>query len=428
MIVLKDDLNQSDMCNPSQKVMDLHSHIDEINDLDNRGERICRPLFSHSSFSYALNLDKEVWLKDWDGKEEFFYCAFTHHNQKLWPNHINLISDKVLDGVKDEKGYLLFDNTLEGNRVDGEWFIEPFYKSMKELELPYDRVIFITNNYIAEKTHDEWFENQNLYKEKMKLIAFMWDVYHVRNIIRDGHLPSKVDIEEEIKYKKINVEYIKYFMKVNRTNRPERNIFMLFMNYHKLFDKSLISFPTLPDEWYPNGFEKYLTDDNVNNLRLKVPFDIDKTDETNHGDAGSGEGFFNADLPFQPVHYKNSFISIIFCAFPFEKNACHLHTSTINPIYCGHPFVQFGPYKALEVMKERGFKTFNKWWDESYDDEPDGWKRFQKVMDVTLELSKLSQKELLEIYIDMKEVLQHNVDLITNFDVKSELYDRIFDE
>jgi hypothetical protein len=97
-------------------------------------------------------------------------------------------------------------------------------------------------------------------------------------------------------------------------------------------------------------------------------------------------------------------------------------------MYCGHPILQFGPYQSLGEMRERGFKTFGKWWDESYDDELNHWKRFEKVMDVTLELSKLSSKELLEIYIDMKEVLQHNVDLITNFDVKTELYDRVFDE
>jgi len=77
-------------------------------------------------------------------------------------------------------------------------------------------------------------------------------------------------------------------------------------------------------------------------------------------------------------------------------------------------------------MRERGFKTFNKWWDESYDDEPDGWKRFQKVMDVTLELSKLSPKELLKIYIDMKDVLQHNVDLISEYNINTELYNRMF--
>jgi hypothetical protein len=198
------------------------------------------------------------------------------------------------------------------------------------------------------------------------------------------------------------------------------------MNYHKLFDKSLISFPTLSDEYCPPVFEKYLTKENIEDLKSKVPFDIDKTDETNHGDAGFGKGFFDADLPFQPIHYKNSFISIVFCAFPFEDNACHLHSSTFNPMYCGHPIIQFGPYQSLKEMKERGFKTFGKWWDESYDDEPNHWIRFEKVMGVTLELSKLSPKELLKIYINMKDVLQHNVDLISNYDIKFELYDRIF--
>ena len=121
----------------------------------------------------------------------------------------------------------------------------------------------------------------------------------------------------------------------------------------------------------------------------------DNTDETNHGDAGYGKGKFNADLPFQPIHYKNSFISVVMAAFPFEDNTCHLHSSTFNPMYCGHPILQFGPYQSLREMRERGFKTFGNWWDESYDDEPDHRKRFEKVMDVTLELSKISSKELL---------------------------------
>jgi hypothetical protein len=95
-------------------------------------------------------------------------------------------------------------------------------------------------------------------------------------------------------------------------------------------------------------------------------------------------------------------------------------------MYCGHPIVQFGPYQSLREMRERGFKTFGNWWDESYDDEPDHWKRFEKVMDVILELSKLSPKEFLDIYIDMKEVLQHNVDLILGYSIKTKLYDRMF--
>ena len=252
----------------------------------------------------------------------------------------------------------------------------------------------------------------------------MWNVYDVQRLIRLKMLPSTVDIQEEIDYK---MEHdIKHFLKINRTNRPERNLIMFFMNHHKLFDKSLVSFPALDNEGYPMEFAKYLTRENINDLKNKLPFDIDDSDRTNHGEAGFGKGFFNADLPFQPVHYKNSFVSIVMAAFPFDENTCHLHSSTFNPMYCGHPIIQFGPYRALGTMREWGFKTFGKWWDESYDIEPNHWKRLQKVMDVTLELSKLSQKEFLEIYIDMKDTLQHNVDLISNF--KIELYEEFFND
>ena len=421
MISLIDDFSQISILNPPPEILEIYKNVPEMNEIDNRGFPICRPLFSHSSLPKELGL-KDVWVDDFDFKLPFVYATYVHHNQRLWTEHINLIPNKVLDGVRNGQGFLLFDNTLEGNRVDGEWFIDPLYKSISELDLPPENVIFVTNNLLAEKTHDEYERDK-----KIKLVSFMWNVYDVQRLIRCKNLPKKVNIQNEIEYKSKNLNKIKHFLKVNRTNRPERNIFMLFMNYHKLFDKSLISFPSLPDEdGYPQEFEKYLTKENIEDLKSKVPFDVDKTDETNHGQAGQGKGFFNADLPFQPIHYKNSFISVVMAAFPFEENTCHLHSSTFNPMYCGHPIVQFGPYQSLKEMRERGFKTFGKWWDESYDDEPNHWIRFEKVMGVTLELSKLSSKELLEIYIDMKDVLQHNVDLISNYDIKFELYDRIF--
>ena len=48
----------------------------------------------------------------------------------------------------------------------------------------------------------------------------------------------------------------------------------------------------------PNGFEKYLTQNNIQDLQSKVPFNIDRTDEDNQGPAGHGKGFFDADLVF----------------------------------------------------------------------------------------------------------------------------------
>jgi len=443
MVVLRDKMGVCDGHLPTKSytgedignyVIDAHKNVAEIPETDNRGNEFWRPLFSHTDILVDLNWD-EVWIEDFDFQSEFCYPITVYHNQSIWPKYLDILDDRILDSLRNKKGYILFDNTLEGKRIDGKHFLEPIYGKLEKLKIPPERIIFVTNNLLAEKQHDEYMRERipgtklvkNIHK-KMKIISYMYSVADVKWKIYNHCLPSRVVIKNEIKYKESRLKDMKHFLKVNRTNRTERNLFMLFMNYHKLFDQSLISFPSLPGgaAGCPQEFKKYLTIENIEDLKSKVPFDIDRSDETNHGPAGFGKGKFNADLPFRPIHYKNSFISIVMCAFPFEYNDCHLHSGTYNPIYCGHPIVQFGPYQSLREIKERGFKTFDKWWDESYDDEPDGWKRLQKVMDVVLELSKLSQKELLEMYIDMKDVLQHNVDLITNFDAKSELYDRIF--
>tara|TARA_R100001509_G_scaffold152670_2_gene113100 strand:- start:251 stop:598 length:348 start_codon:yes stop_codon:yes gene_type:complete len=113
-------------------------------------------------------------------------------------------------------------------------------------------------------------------------------------------------------------------------------------------------------------------------------------------------------------------------AFAFDKDGYHLHSSTFNPMYCGHPIIQFAPHKTLEVMKQYGFKTFDKWWDESYDNEKDDWKRLQMIMDLVLEISEYDKKDLLHMYEDMKETLQHNISVLENYDIKTNLYDRIF--
>ena len=421
MIALTDNFNQVSMHDPSQDIIDVYKNVPEINELDNRGFKICRPLFSHSSLPNTLDLDV-VEVDDFDFKSEFSYFVYVHHNQKLWAKHLDLIPKKVLDGVRSGKGKLIFDNSLEGERIDGRFFINPFYESIDKLNLPTENIYFITNNLIAEKTHNEYNR-----KDKINVISIMWNVFDVQRLKKLKHLPNKINLQNEIDYKEINST--KYFLKINRTNRVERDLFMMFLNFEKLLDKCLISFPELHIEKnYPNQFYKYTQQENINDLKSKLPFDIDETDETNHGPAGYGEGFFNADLPFQPIHYKNSFISIVMCAFPFEKNAYHLHSSTFNPIYCGHPIIQFGPHKSLEIMKEYGFKTFNKWWDESYDDEKDDWKRLQMIMDLALKISNMDNNILLGMYKNMKDVLQHNINVIENYDIKTNLYDRIYND
>ena len=90
MIALTDSFNQVSMHDPSQDIIDIYKDVPEINETDNRGEPICRPLFSHSSLPDRMKL-KLISVQKFDFKSEFSYFVHVHHNQKLWPRHIHKI-------------------------------------------------------------------------------------------------------------------------------------------------------------------------------------------------------------------------------------------------------------------------------------------------------------------------------------------------
>ena len=423
MISLIDKFNSVSLHSPSEDIIKLYSHIEEINEIDPRGYKITRPLFSHSDMANFLNIPK-VKIENFKWDQPFIYSVVIHHNNSLAAKHLNLLPDYVIQQIKLGRCKLVLDNTMEGDEVYR--FLKEIYNSISELNIPAKQIYYVTNSLTAENEHYKWLDKNTNVKETINVISFMYNVLDVQRLKHLNHLPTTIDIEKEIQYKEHNFNTLKPFLKVNRTGRPERNLFMLYLNKHNLYEKFNLSFPEYPDYNLPTGmFDDLSTQSNIESLISKCPFDIDSTDKDNHGPPGSGKGKFNADLPFQPIHYKNSLISFVMCAFPFVKNCCHLHSSTFNPIYCGHPVIQFGPHNHLKVLKNLGFKTFDNWWDETYDTKSEGWIRFEGVLKNLENLNRLTKRQLLDMYKEMKDVLQHNSDLIQNYDIKKALIDRI---
>ena len=74
----------------------------------------------------------------------------------------------------------------------------------------------------------------------------------------------------------------------------------------------------------------------------------------------------------------------------------------------GHPFLLYGNQHSLRLLKEWGFKTFDKWFDESYDNEPD---RVIRARMIVKELKKFENKSIEELKIireEMNEVCRYN--------------------
>jgi hypothetical protein len=76
-----------------------------------------------------------------------------------------------------------------------------------------------------------------------------------------------------------------------------------------------------------------------------------------------------------------------------------------KPIVAQRPFIIFGAWRQLEAFRSLGFKTFFEVIDESYDLIEDKEERWRRALDSML---ALSQKDPIEVYHKLREVLAHN--------------------
>ena len=81
---------------------------------------------------------------------------------------------------------------------------------------------------------------------------------------------------------------------------------------------------------------------------------------------------------------------------------------TFRPLAMCQPFIYVSSYGMLKKLKSYGFKTFDKWWDESYDEIENDNQRLEAIIELISNLNKKSLEELSEMYLDMISVLKHN--------------------
>ena len=105
--------------------------------------------------------------------------------------------------------------------------------------------------------------------------------------------------------------------------------------------------------------------------------------------------------------YESNFCAVINetrYAQPFG----YFSEKTLTAIGNNMPLVLVAPPHTLEYLKTFGFQTFDTWWDESYDQEEDHYKRIVKIFDVIDYINSKSLKDLNSMYSDMKTVIKHN--------------------
>lgn len=189
----------------------------------------------------------------------------------------------------------------------------------------------------------------------------------------------------------------------------------------------------LIDKYADTTHLSWLYKSNSNDLREKLWFDIDNlltykqqlisgadklerlapiTMDISVSNALSIDDYIFIDMNTNPKQfYQQSFCAII-NETRFAEPTQLLTEKTMHAIINHRPFILVGPPHSLKYMKKWGWKTFDKWFDESYDDEECHYKRLEKILKLIDDIGMMSINELKVIYEEMKPILDHNSNFI----------------
>lgn len=249
-------------------------------------------------------------------------------------------------------------------------------------------------------------EHSQLVKDFCKKYRF----YHLYYFF---HGFASLDWYHDLRYVSDDVSEFKYkFLSFNRLCTKDRSYRLLLISTlleKQVLSKGAVSLAIIKDG--KNVIKKELVDSNCRlSKKAKITvyknlFNVDKNfvidKELVDGSSSAHTGPAEIDL------WQSAFLHVVSETVFFDEKL-HLTEKIFKPIVSRRPFILLGAYKNLEYLKSYGFKTFDKWIDESYDNEPDNEKRLSMVCDEIEKIANLSEDKIKELYHDMQKVLEYN--------------------
>lgn len=125
-----------------------------------------------------------------------------------------------------------------------------------------------------------------------------------------------------------------------------------------------------------------------------------------------------------PKHYSRAFIDISCESYNDRFNdladTIFLTEKICKPIMAGRPFICSGNDRLYTQLKELGFKTFDRWWDESFAYQCGTKEHIKRFTQTVKSVSEWSDTQTEQCYNEMRPILQHNQQLLHDLSYNSE--------
>jgi hypothetical protein len=304
--------------------------------------------------------------------KKHLYIINVYDNQFFKKNEeigFKCISEQYINDIKNGKCKIVMIHQFEGYSASSSKNndLDIVDSWISEMDLPHESVYYIHGNLLVDEVR----------KEK----GFKFNCVPIS--IFDSWIDYRVFKDEMVEFKPVDNGFL--FLSYNRNPRYHRVYLVSEFLRQGLLNKGRVSI---------GKFDSDETE-SIKLLSEMSPLIIDRTLDINW--AG------NLELP----DHEATFMSIVTETL-IDESVLFISEKIWKPIVVGHPFMILGNVGTLKYIKDLGFKTFDKWFDESYDNETIHHKRVDMVVSEINRYRDKSIDELKAIREEMRETCVYN--------------------
>ena len=387
-----------------------------------------------------------------------------HHHGRTF---VDFMSPGVLEQVQKGNCLLVISYIHEGyvennSYGDGDGLFEFFdelHHVIDKNKIPPSQILFLISNHKLEEAYNSWafghpgYSQGSLhnfsYQKPINVMATNSELNITSQMfktLKDGLriTKEKNELEQHEGYKKSVLllnEISKdkkrkyHFITHNRNPRLHKHILMSMLLRDDNLDKGIVSLGGKSFPAWKEPMERLVKDSNkqkdLERYKQKLLEISPLVIEDSLKDALSDSHVHASSLSPQMLlkdSFQNAYFQIATESVYSNNDTMYLSEKVFKPMMYGLPFIYVGARHSLQMLKELGFRTFDKFIDESYDDVKDNYDRLESIAKEVDRLCGLSLEELHDLYHDNFDIIEHNYNHLLNYATNNNMHKQIFDK
>lgn len=317
----------------------------------------------------------------------------------------------TLDKVLNQKYYLIIELKDEGFTNRLFHIFDMIYYNCKKYNKNVNEIIYISSNLRDTNVLEKYCKKNNTKPFHVIPISF----FELVDVEQRNFLFQFKSTEQELKntIKQTKNFYInKLFSSLSRQNRSTRTYSTFLLCQSDISKHALISHDVISEEIYNIMIESFVDLDEKETFDQwckTLPLVADRSDFDNN--------WAMPQYDFSNIHNSTIF-QIVNETFQedWKKTSLFYSEKTFRPILCMQPFVINGQQGCNKYLSRLGYKTYDEWFNLSFDHEPDPVLRYKKLLksveDTVKYLKSLNRDRQIEWRFKNKEILKHNLNVM----------------